>query len=150
MALRRIQKEHKDLQKDCPVSISAGPISEADMFNWQATVMGPEDTPYAGGLFWIRIQFPKEYPFKPPLLQVATKIYHPNINAYGGIMLSLVGQDWCPSLSMRTVLLSVCSLLIDPVPEDRPALVPDIAEVFRQDRAKFNETAREWTRKYAM
>ena len=46
------------------------------------------------------------------------------------------------------VLLSVCSLLTDPNPDD--PLVPEIARLYKTDRKKYEETAREWTRKYAM
>lgn len=47
-----------------------------------------------------------------------------------------------------SVLLSICSLLCDPNPDD--PLVPEIARLYKTDREKYNELAREWTRKYAM
>lgn len=46
------------------------------------------------------------------------------------------------------VLLSICSLLTDPNPDD--PLVPEIAQIYKNDRVKYESTARSWTQKYAM
>jgi ubiquitin-conjugating enzyme E2 D/E len=147
MALKRIQKEYRDIQKDPPANTSAGPVTEQDLFNWKATIMGPDDSPYQGGLFFLNIHFPTDYPFKPPKVQFTTKIYHPNINANGGICLDILKDQWSPALTISKVLLSICSLLTDPNPDD--PLVPDIAREYRSNRKKFDETARSWTQKYA-
>jgi len=148
MALKRINKEYRDLQKDPPANTSAGPISENDMFNWKATIMGAEDSPFAGGLFFLNIHFPTEYPFKPPKVQFTTKIFHPNINSNGGICLDILKDQWSPALTISKVLLSICSLLTDANPDD--PLVPEIAQMYKKDRKKFDDTAKAWTRKYAM
>ncbi|KAK8599916.1 hypothetical protein V6N12_049783 [Hibiscus sabdariffa] len=89
MASKRILKELKDLQKDPPTSCSAGPVAE-DMFHWQATIMGPPDSPYAGGVFLVTIHFPPGYPFIPPKVAFRTKVFHPNINSNGSICLDIL------------------------------------------------------------
>ncbi|CAI7819057.1 unnamed protein product [Closterium sp. NIES-53] len=147
MASKRILKELKDLQRDPPTSCSAGPVAE-DMFHWQATIMGPPDSPYAGGVFLVTIHFPPDYPFKPPKVAFRTKVFHPNINSNGSICLDILKEQWSPALTISKVLLSICSMLTDPNPDD--PLVPEIAHMYKTDRQKYEATARTWTAKYAM
>uniref|UniRef100_A0A3Q7GMX3 UBC core domain-containing protein n=1 Tax=Solanum lycopersicum TaxID=4081 RepID=A0A3Q7GMX3_SOLLC len=142
MASKRILKELKDLQKDPPTSCSAGPVGE-DMFHWQATIMGPSDSPYAGGVFLVTIHFPPDYPFKPPKVAFRTKVFHPNINSNGSICLDILKEQWSPALTISKVLLSICSLLTDPNPDD--PLVPEIAHMYKTDKSKYEGTARSWT-----
>lgn len=145
-ALRRINKELKDLEKDPPVSCSAGPAGD-DLFHWTATIMGPEKSPFEGGVFFLNIHFPPDYPFKPPKVTFTTKIYHPNINANGGICLDILKDKWSPALTISKLLLSICSLLCDPNPDD--PLVPEIANLYKTDKARYEAVAREWTKKHA-
>ncbi|EDQ89943.1 uncharacterized protein MONBRDRAFT_20838 [Monosiga brevicollis MX1] len=146
-ALKRVNRELKELRRDPPTNISAGPIKEDDVFHWQGTIVGPEDSPYAGGIFQLEIKFPPDYPFKPPKCAFRTKLYHPNVSSSGGICLDILKKEWSPALTVSKVLLSISSLLTDPNPDD--PLVPDVARQYVKDREAFNATAREWTLKYA-
>jgi len=146
MSLRRINNELEELKKNPLLNCSAGPI-ENDLFKWQATLLGPNDSPYQNGVFFLEISFPKEYPFKPPNIIFKTKIYHPNINSGGGICLDILKNNWSPALTIGKVLLSICSLLTDPNPDD--PLVPSIAKLFKEDNAKYRLTAKHWTQKFA-
>ncbi|RXM34651.1 Ubiquitin-conjugating enzyme E2 D4 [Acipenser ruthenus] len=62
--------------------------------------MGPSDSPYQGGVFFLTIHFPTDYPFKPPKVAFTTKIYHPNINSNGSICLDILRSQWSPALTV--------------------------------------------------
>ena len=146
MALKRLQRELIEIQKDTPVNCSAGPCNN-DLLNWEATIIGPTETPYEGGIFKLKILFPADYPFKPPKITFETRIYHPNINGTGGICLDILKDQLSPSLNITKVLLSICSLLDEPNPDD--PLMPEIAQLFKSNKAEFTRIAREHTVKYA-
>merc|ERR1711911_292862 len=135
-----------DLGRDPPAQCSAGPVGE-DLFHWQATIMGPPDSPYQGGVFFLTIHFPTDYPFKPPKVTFVTKIYHPNINANGSICLDILKNQWSPALTISKVLLSISALMADPNPDD--PLVPEIANLFKSNRESFNKLCEQHTNEHA-
>jgi len=147
MTARRIKKELDELNLSPPTNCSAGPQGD-DLFKWQATIMGPEGSPYHGGIFFLKIEFPVDYPFKPPRIQFSTPIYHCNINSNGSICLDILKDQWSPALTISKLLLSICSLMDDPNPND--PLVPEIADLLRKNRPLHDENAREMTMRYAL
>ena len=144
--MKRLQNELKDIQKDPPVYISAGPLQD-NLYEWEALLIGPEDTPYNGGVFILDIFIPSDYPIKPPNVIFRTRIYHPNINSAGNICLDILKNSWNPSLTISKILLSICSLLNDPNTDD--PLVPDIANLFNENKKLYIDTAKTWTALYA-
>jgi ubiquitin-conjugating enzyme E2 D/E len=146
MATTRINKELKILQNESNENVSAGPSGD-NLFEWDGMIIGPTKTPYEGGMFRLKIYFPVDYPFKSPKVIFTTKIYHPNINSGGIICLDILKTQWSPALTISKVLLSICSLLNDPNPND--PLEPTIAKQYVEYKAKYEEIAREWTLQYA-
>ena len=146
-ALKRIQRELVEIQNDPPINCSAGPIDSNDLFRWEGVIFGPSDSPYAGGVFKLNIIFPTDYPFKSPTITFSTRIYHPNINSNGAICLDILKTQWSPALTIGKVLLSICSLLTDPNPND--PLVPEIANIYKTNRAEYDKQAKLYTLKYA-
>jgi ubiquitin-conjugating enzyme E2 D/E len=53
-----------------------------------------------GGVFFLGMQFPGDYPFSPPRATFTTRIYHPNIDFNGSISLDTLGRHWNPVLSL--------------------------------------------------
>jgi ubiquitin-conjugating enzyme E2 D len=146
MATTRIKKELKIIQDEANENVSAGPNGD-NLFEWSAMIIGPTKTPYEGGMFRLKIYFPADYPFKSPKVIFTTKIYHPNINSGGIICLDILKTQWSPALTISKVLLSICSLLNDPNPND--PLEPQIAQQYVEDKAKYEDIARQWTLQYA-
>ena len=147
LVINRIKQELIDLHENPVENCSAGPKSENNIMHWIGTIIGPEDSPYNGGIFNLDIQFSAEYPFKPPKIIFTTPIYHCNIAKNGGICLDILKTEWSPSLTISKVLLSICSLLCDANPKD--PLVPEIATLFTNAREVHDANAREYTMKYA-
>ncbi|KAJ2720191.1 hypothetical protein GGI07_004756 [Coemansia sp. Benny D115] len=143
---KRIQKELAEISLDPPSNCSAGPKGD-NLYEWVSTIVGPSDSPYSGGVFFLDIHFPQEYPFKPPKIIFRTRIYHCNINSQGQICLDILKDNWSPALTISKVLLSICSLLTDPNPAD--PLVHSIAQQLLNSRSEHDATAKEWTKRYA-
>ena len=145
-AAKRIQKELAEISLEPPCNCSAGPKGD-NLFEWVSTIVGPQDSPYAGGIFFLDITFPADYPFKPPKVTFKTRIYHCNVNSQGNICLDILKDQWSPALTVSKVLLSICSLLTDANPDD--PLVGNIASQYRENLEEHDRTAQEWTRRYA-
>jgi len=147
MAQKRLQKELSEFMTGNPLPWAKVNLRGDDLYKWQVTLQGPESSPYEKGVFNIDIDIPIEYPFKPPKLQFTTKIYHPNVKSDGQICTNILTQDWSPQLKITQVLMTIRQLMSEPVPDH--ALEPEIANVYKTDINKFNNTAKEWTKKYA-
>ncbi|KAF8541795.1 ubiquitin-conjugating enzyme/RWD-like protein [Trichophaea hybrida] len=146
-AHKRLLNNLSKIERDPPPDVYAWPIGD-DIYHWKGTILGPSDTPYSGGVFFLSLRFPTDFPFKPPNITFTTRIYHPNISSNGFIHLDILRHQWCSALSVDKILLSIQSFLDDPNPDD--PLVPEIGYLYKYDRARYNANAREWTRKYAI
>ena len=132
--------------KEPVVNCTAGP-KDNDITEWIATITGPSATPYEGGVFSLSIKFLETYPFKPPQVKFLTPIYHCNVNSRGAICVDILKGEWSPALTISKVLLSICSLLADPNPDD--PLVGDIARLYKKNRIQHDRKAYEMTIQYA-
>ena len=140
--VKRLTQELKDLETQPIANCSAGPLDK-DIKLWQATIFGPEDTPYAGGVFKVGIKFGDEYPFKPPTIKFITPVLHPNIDKFGNICLDILNVNWSPILSISKLLLSISSLLNDPNPND--PLDKETANLFIKNIDLYNKKVRLFT-----
>lgn len=146
MLNKRLLKELNDMKENQNTDCSAGPVDDK-LTLWSATIFGPKDTPYEGGIFKLEIHFTNEYPFKPPHVKFITPIYHCNISRSGSICLDILKYNWSPALTISKLLISICSLLSEPNPSD--PLVPSIARLYKENKDVHDANAREYTLKYA-
>ena len=145
-AAKRLQRELKNMSEISLSTIGAC-LKEDNLFEWEASILGPSGTPYEGGTFILDLIFPASYPFKPPMVTFKTKIYHCNINSDGYISLDILSSQWAPTSTIEKTLLSIQSFFTDCNPDD--CLVPEIAAQYVNDREEHDRICREWTKKYA-
>nr|XP_006817456.1 PREDICTED: uncharacterized protein LOC100368888 [Saccoglossus kowalevskii] len=114
---------------------------------WRVLLVGPQNTPYEGGVFVLYVDFPDKYPLSPPQIRFLTPIYHCNINVAGRICHSIFDRNYTPDTPVSTILMYVFGLLITPEPDD--PLDSVLAEEYFSDKDKYYETAKQYTKNHA-
>uniref|UniRef100_H0XTR4 E2 ubiquitin-conjugating enzyme n=1 Tax=Otolemur garnettii TaxID=30611 RepID=H0XTR4_OTOGA len=134
VASRRLMKEHEEIRK-CGKNSHNIQVDEANLLTRQGLIV-PDNPPYDKGAFRIEINFPAEYPFKPPKITCKTKIYHLNIDEKGQVCLPVIStENWKPATKTDQVIQSLIALVNDPQPEH--PLWADLAEEYSKDCEKF-------------
>jgi ubiquitin-protein ligase len=162
-AAKRMFLELRDIRTGKIPFISAVPLGER-LDKVLASIEGPPETPYEGGVFWITVQLHPDS-HKPPLLRFQTKIYHPNISPQGHICADYeerwnlvqtdgVKNNWYQrrkgdvTWSLGALLIALCGLLAAPDVED--PLVPEIAQTYLKDHDAYWQAAKLYTERYAL
>lgn len=125
-ALRALALEFKHIQEE-PVEGFRVKLLDDNLFEWEVAIFGPPDTLYEGGYFKAHMKFPPDYPYSPPSLRFLSKVWHPNVYENGDLCISILhppvddpqsgeqpSERWNPTQNVRTILLSVISLLNEP------------------------------------
>lgn len=149
-AILLLKKQLRDLTKNPVDGFSAGLVDDSNLFEWQVTIIGPQDTLYEGGFFNAKLTFPKDYPNSPPSCRFTSEMWHPNVYADGRVCISILhnpGDDpngyetaserWSPVHTVETIMISIISMLSSPNDES-PANV-DAAKQWREDRDGFKK-----------
>ncbi|KAJ2830836.1 Ubiquitin-conjugating enzyme E2 6 [Coemansia erecta] len=110
-ATKRLNKEYLMIQKSPPEFITAKPL-EKNVLEWHFIISGPPDTPYAGGEYHGRLMFPKDYPFKPPSMQMITPNGRFEVNKdICTSMSNFHPESWNPSWSVATIIMGLLSMM---------------------------------------
>jgi len=126
-AVRALALELKNLSDDPLEGVQSRLVNEDNIFEWEVSLFGPPDTLYQGGYFKANMKFPADYPYSPPSVRFITKVWHPNVYENGDLCISILHppvddpqsgelpcERWNPTQNVRTILLSVVSLLNEP------------------------------------
>ncbi|WAR11712.1 UBC9-like protein, partial [Mya arenaria] len=124
---RRLRSELKTLKSDPPEGIRAEPL-DRHCCHWQASITGPQGSPFEGGLFLLYLQIPD--------------------SRHGDVGLDSIHYNWSLALTISKVLISIQSLLTDPYCD--VCMEPTIGTMYKKNHGEFDRIARLWTWKYAM
>ncbi len=115
----------------------------SNLMCWNAKIKGPPETPYEDGVFDMTLTFDSDYPVKPPSVKFLTPMYHPNIYRDGKICVDILqSHEWTPAQNIRTILVSIMSLLMDPNPSS-PAN-REAAELYMNNKEDYNKKVRDF------
>lgn len=117
--IAKLQEEHKQIRKNgslASIGGAAGPINK-DYYHWKACFIGPRNSPYEGGLFYIEMKFNSDYPDSGPIdVQMRTKTYHPNIYSNNGHICDSYWTSWKNTNNIVGIVNTVFDLLSEENP----------------------------------
>ncbi|KAG7352862.1 ubiquitin-conjugating enzyme [Nitzschia inconspicua] len=146
IARGRLMEERKAWRKDHPVGFYARPKAKGDgstdIMLWEAGIPGKENTDWEGGVFKVTMQFPEDYPSKPPKCKFDPPLFHPNVYPSGTICLSILNEEegWRPAITMKQVLMGIQDLLDTPNP-DSPAQ-SEAFQLYQNNRTEYRRRVR--------
>jgi ubiquitin-conjugating enzyme E2 A len=141
IAKKRLLKDLLQIQSlTVQDGVTAAPFTESNLFEWQAIITGPDDTPYEGGLYELHLSIPCNYPVNAPKVRFKTDIFHPNIYKNGDICIDILQDQWSEVMSIEKILISIRSLLNDPN-VNSPAN-PEAALLYKEHRHEFYQRIR--------
>ena len=147
-AMKYLKKEFDNLQHDPILSLGCTVgLEKNDIFHWKITLIGPVDTPYAGGLFILTADFPEKYPEQKPEVKFVNKIYHLNVSPRDGHICINILNSYKPRTPIVDIISGIFSLFYNQNPES--PYDHGMADEYRNRKDEFDKKAKEWTLKYA-
>ena len=153
--INKLKEEFMDINNNPILNIGAtvGLPDENNLFEWRLSIIGPRDTPYNGGLFFLTLKFPENYPSYPPKVTFDTPIYHINVASIGYEYASLgeptlsILRAWSPNFKVRDIIISIYSLFY--MNNINCELSHVMTEEFKNNKPLYEEKIKYFTRKYA-
>lgn len=146
--ISRLMSEIRDLIRHPPEGIEYVENEDNCVSEIYAVIQGPEETPFYGGRFKMKLVISEEYPNVPPKGYFLTKIFHPNIASNGDICVNTLKRDWSPQVTIKHILQVIRCLLIIPFPES--SLNDEAGKLFMESYEEYAARARIMTEVHAM
>ncbi|POY76210.1 hypothetical protein BMF94_0405 [Rhodotorula taiwanensis] len=110
---------------------------------------GPEETPFAGGVWKIHVELPEGYPYKSPSIGFQNKIFHPNIDELSGsVCLDVINQTWSPMFDMVNIFETFLPQLLR-YPNAADPLNGEAAALLLRDPKAYDAKVKEYVQKFA-
>ena len=144
-----LREEFEDLKHN-PLSINGYTIelfNQYNIYEWKITLLGAKDTPYANGIFFIKLQFPHDYPHRRPEIYFLTPIYHMNVSrGEGRVSVNFIDQ-WNEKTNVREILTKLYSIFYLVNPES--PYQKELARVYITDRDLYYCNVKKYVEQYA-
>ena len=155
LSMTRIKYEFQEINRSplSDIGVSVGLIDANDISEWNVSLLGPKNSSYRGGLYYLRVKFPKDYPESPPEIYFITPIYHLNVNSKSkeGVRLGQIYLKsliyWKSEYNMKKIFPEIFVLLLNNNPEC--GYDSERNKEFQLNRELFEEKAKYFTKKYA-
>ena len=129
-------------------------FKEDDIYEWDVVLLGAPDSLYNGGIFHIKLSFPKDYPKSKPEIIFLTPIYHLNINPrnfskiepLGHVSVSFINW-WNPKTTVKEILVQLYSIFYLQTNDSPYGL--DRSIEFLENRPLYDMKTKYFTKKYA-
>jgi ubiquitin-protein ligase len=143
----RLSRELDLLNKNPVDNVTFELKDDNNILLWNFLLFGPHGSPYEGGIYTGEIKFPHDYPVSPPVVRFISKLFHPNVYPDGNLCISILhtGNDvsgyehelerWRPIQNVRTIFVSILSLLHDPNPDSAANI--DAAKLLRENKKAY-------------
>mmetsp|Transcript_33105 Transcript_33105/g.43585 ORF Transcript_33105/g.43585 Transcript_33105/m.43585 type:complete len:218 (+) Transcript_33105:86-739(+) len=147
--ISRLQREVRQLIDQPPEGIRFVENPDDSLVEIFAEIAGPEETPYHGGVFRLKLVLSQDYPASPPRGFFLTRIFHPNVaEGTGDICVNTLKKDWGQRVTLSQIFQVIRCLLIVPFPES--SLNDEAGKMFMESYDEYARRARLMTSVHAM